>query len=91
MNAKEPTIKYSLGPVQMIFYAIQSHRRRHGGKLPRRVELHPAVMRDFRANLKPHQAGITAESTVFLGVPVLTDTNADQPRLITHEGKLEFL
>lgn len=95
MESKKPlTIRYALGPVQMIFHSIQQHRRVHQGKLPRRIELHPEVMRDFRLHLRRNysrynQSEIQFET--FLGVPIMQNQHADQPRMITHEGRIEFL
>lgn len=95
MEPKKPlTVKYALGPVQMIFHSIQQHRRTHQGRLPRRIELHPEVMRDFRLHLRrsyARQNQNEVHSETFLGVPIVQNLNADQPRLITHEGRIEFL
>ena len=95
MEPKKPsTIRYALGPVQMIFHSIQQHRRSYQGKLPRRIELHPEVMRDFRQHLRRNYSRYSdsdIQSETFLGVPIVQNLNADQPRLITHEGRIEFL
>lgn len=95
MEPKKPsTVRYALGPVQMIFLSIQQHRRTHHGKLPRRIELHPEVMRDFRLHLRRNYSRYTQtdiDLETFLGVPIVQNLNADQPRLITHEGRIEFL
>lgn len=91
---KPSTVRYALGPVQMVFYSIQQHRRTHQGKLPKRIELHPEVMRDFRLHLRRNYSRYNQneiQSETFLGVPIVQNQNADQPRLITHEGRIEFL
>jgi hypothetical protein len=95
MANSSPDLKFFImGPVRMIFHAILTHRREHGDNPPRRIELHPAVMMDFRAQLKKDNVKCSGEYTkgvYFMGVPVIANVNADQPRLITMEGRIEFL
>jgi hypothetical protein len=86
--------RFALGPVQMIFHSIQHYKRTHQGKLPKRIELHPMVMQDFRNHLQihhPHYIHSEVARGIFLGVPIVQNPNAEQPRLITHEGSIEYL
>ena len=95
MADKNPALKkFALGPVQMILLSIQQYKNANHGRYPKRIELHPVVMQDFRKTLRneyPQYAQDEVARGSFLGVPIIQNPNADRPRLITHEGKIEYL
>jgi len=95
MENRNPAIgKIALGPALMFFHSIQEHRKRHHGRSPRKIEIHPAVMKDFRDQIRrdyPPRIQQEVENGSFFGVPILQNRHAQQPMLITHEGAVEFM
>lgn len=84
--------KIALGIVEMLVRAVHDHQRRHIGELPKRFELHPAVVTDLMSAITPMMwAECKGDGMKFYGVPVITDFLATRPKLISHRNEVEYL
>jgi len=93
-DKKSALVQFALGPVNMIFHAIRLHRMQHEGKVPQRIELHPVVMADLRSHLGSEYLAYAQSETgevSYMGVRIVEDAGALQPRLITADNQTEYL
>jgi hypothetical protein len=91
---KSAAKQIALGNARMIIYSIYEYLHKHDGELPERIELHPKVMNGFLNELMrdyPRYFEDYTEEGYFLGIPFVTSESFDRPRLINHEGKIEYL
>jgi hypothetical protein len=88
------TVKYALGPKEMLVDAIKRHKASHMDELPRKIVMHPRVFWSLLAdNTYPgvRLEGVLTGRRRFLDVEIELDTRAIQPKLVTVDHFVEYL
>lgn len=98
--------KLALGMLELIYQAIQDHKKRHFGDRPLRIELHPALefpllmeidAKDFHLRgafldaLRPNPRYTDVKGPSLFNVPLVWTRQARFPRLITVNNATEHL
>ena len=93
--------KLALGMRLMLLDAIGRHRKatyKATGKaqMPRRFEIHPALLYDLRYELKDTEQlewrfSPNPDRPMFYGVEIVPDNLAERPKMITADNKVEYL
>lgn len=86
--------KIALGPVHMVLQSIHDYMHESDGEPPLRIELHPKAMQEFMTDLEFNyrsHAKVEVIDEIFRMVPVMPCINADGPRLIGRNGRVDYL
>jgi hypothetical protein len=82
-----------LGVRYMLMEAIKKHREQHRREYPKKIVLHPAVLKDLRRNSElldfDFPSGLSSEK--FQGVPIESDVLATRAKIITIDNVVEYL
>lgn len=79
---------------KMLRIAIYDHQKEYRGKLPKRIEMHPAVFSDLIRDENFHRyRNITGSNTPdeFYGVPIVVDVMAKRLKLINVNNEVEYI
>jgi hypothetical protein len=90
---EQAMIKYALGAIDMLRQAIYAHAREHQGKSPRRIEVHPEVVRSILADRRIGEFlnPMKVDGFEFMGIPLIEDVLATQPKLINCKNEVIYL
>lgn len=93
-----PTLEVlALCPLRMLLIAISAHRRLYQGRLPKRIVLHPLVLREALATMhkRPELRGAgqyARDGLLYLdSVPLVPDPRCEAPYLVAWTGEHEDL